>query len=309
MKIPKALQPLIDDGIIDEVLRPLKSGKEASVYIVRSGATIRCAKVYKDMGQRSFQQRVDVPGRPPDQGQPPGPGQRQEHPLRPQGAGERLEECRSGRPLPAGRGRRAGAGALRLLQRRAGHGTDHRRRGLLRPGSRRHRTDTGTGPGVPPLPDWPDRAHALRRPDPRRPLRVQRAGRPRRPGDHRPAPGGERRGQQQRPDDADPGREQHLRHPGPLRARAAADPLRRGNVGCSSRRACCCPRPCSRACSSPTSRPPTWPAPCSTSRTPGRKRCAASWPGTRPTWREEPILPGPGVRRPDPGRHSERRNE
>jgi RIO kinase 1 len=58
MKIPKALQPLIDDGIIDEVLRPLKSGKEASVYIVRSGDTVRCAKVYKDMGQRSFQQRV-----------------------------------------------------------------------------------------------------------------------------------------------------------------------------------------------------------------------------------------------------------
>jgi RIO kinase 1 len=58
MKIPRPLQPLIDDGIIDEVLRPLKSGKEASVYIVRSGSTIRCAKVYKDMGQRSFQQRV-----------------------------------------------------------------------------------------------------------------------------------------------------------------------------------------------------------------------------------------------------------
>lgn len=58
MKIPKPLQPLIDDGIIDEVLRPLKSGKEASVYIVRCGSTLRCAKVYKDMGQRSFQQRV-----------------------------------------------------------------------------------------------------------------------------------------------------------------------------------------------------------------------------------------------------------
>jgi len=58
MKIPSALQPLIDDGIIDEVLRPLKSGKEASVYIVRSGGTVRCAKVYKDMGQRSFQQRT-----------------------------------------------------------------------------------------------------------------------------------------------------------------------------------------------------------------------------------------------------------
>ncbi|MGD9841370.1 MAG: PA4780 family RIO1-like protein kinase [Steroidobacteraceae bacterium] len=58
MKTPAGLQPLIDDGIIDEVLRALKSGKEASVYVVRSGSEIRCAKVYKDMGQRSFQQRA-----------------------------------------------------------------------------------------------------------------------------------------------------------------------------------------------------------------------------------------------------------
>ena len=58
MKIPKDLQPLIDDGIIDAVVRPLKSGKEAAVYVVRAGDEIRCAKVYKDMAQRSFQQRV-----------------------------------------------------------------------------------------------------------------------------------------------------------------------------------------------------------------------------------------------------------
>ncbi|MEO8159903.1 MAG: PA4780 family RIO1-like protein kinase [Arenimonas sp.] len=58
MKTPAGLQPLIDDGVIDEVMRPLKSGKEASVYVVRSGDEIRCAKVYKDMGQRSFQARV-----------------------------------------------------------------------------------------------------------------------------------------------------------------------------------------------------------------------------------------------------------
>ena len=57
MKTPAALQPLIDDGIIDEVIRSLKSGKEATVYIVRSGTEHRCAKVYRDMGQRSFQQR------------------------------------------------------------------------------------------------------------------------------------------------------------------------------------------------------------------------------------------------------------
>lgn len=58
MKTPAGLQPLIDDGVIDEVMRPLKSGKEASVYVVRSGDDVRCAKVYKDMAQRSFQQRV-----------------------------------------------------------------------------------------------------------------------------------------------------------------------------------------------------------------------------------------------------------
>jgi RIO kinase 1 len=58
MKTPTGLQPLIDDGVIDQVLRPLKSGKEAAVYVVRSGDDVRCAKVYKDMAQRSFKQRV-----------------------------------------------------------------------------------------------------------------------------------------------------------------------------------------------------------------------------------------------------------
>lgn len=58
MKIPEALQPLIDDGIIDEVVRPLKSGKEATVYVVRSGPHNRCAKVYRNMAQRSFQRRA-----------------------------------------------------------------------------------------------------------------------------------------------------------------------------------------------------------------------------------------------------------
>jgi RIO kinase 1 len=57
MRTPEGLQPLLDDGIVDEVVRQLKSGKEASVYVVRCGADIRCAKVYKDMAQRSFQQR------------------------------------------------------------------------------------------------------------------------------------------------------------------------------------------------------------------------------------------------------------
>lgn len=58
MKTPAALQTLIEEGLIDEVLRPLKSGKEAAVYVVRAGGATRCAKVYKDMAQRSFQKRV-----------------------------------------------------------------------------------------------------------------------------------------------------------------------------------------------------------------------------------------------------------
>jgi RIO kinase 1 len=58
MKTPGALQHLIDDGVIDEVIRSLKSGKEATVYLVRAGAHTRCAKVYRDMAQRSFQKRA-----------------------------------------------------------------------------------------------------------------------------------------------------------------------------------------------------------------------------------------------------------
>ncbi len=54
MKIPKRLQPLVEDGLIDEVIRPLMSGKEADVFIVRCGSDIRCAKIYKDSVKRSF---------------------------------------------------------------------------------------------------------------------------------------------------------------------------------------------------------------------------------------------------------------
>jgi len=54
MKIPKQIQPLVDDGLVDEVISRLMSGKEADVYVVRSGSEIRCAKVYKDAVKRSF---------------------------------------------------------------------------------------------------------------------------------------------------------------------------------------------------------------------------------------------------------------
>jgi RIO kinase 1 len=58
LKTPSGLQPLIEDGIIDEVLRSLKSGKEATVYVVRTKERLLCAKVYRDMRQRSFQKRA-----------------------------------------------------------------------------------------------------------------------------------------------------------------------------------------------------------------------------------------------------------
>src|SRR3954467_2452155 len=59
MKPPKRLQTLIDEGLIDSVVRQLMSGKEAMVYVVRCGVETRCAKVYKDATQRSFRQAVD----------------------------------------------------------------------------------------------------------------------------------------------------------------------------------------------------------------------------------------------------------
>lgn len=54
MKIPKGLQPLVDDGMVDSVVRSLKSGKEASVYIVICRGQQCCAKVYKETERRGF---------------------------------------------------------------------------------------------------------------------------------------------------------------------------------------------------------------------------------------------------------------
>ncbi|MFM8332010.1 MAG: PA4780 family RIO1-like protein kinase [Candidatus Methylumidiphilus sp.] len=58
MKTPKRIEPLIQDGLVDEVVRPLMSGKEAAVFVVRSGAALLCAKVYKDAERRGFKQSV-----------------------------------------------------------------------------------------------------------------------------------------------------------------------------------------------------------------------------------------------------------
>ena len=58
MKIPKRIQPLIDDGIVNSVIRRLMSGKEADIFVVRIGPDIRCAKVYKEAMKRGFKQAV-----------------------------------------------------------------------------------------------------------------------------------------------------------------------------------------------------------------------------------------------------------
>ena len=59
MKIPPRLQPLLEDGLIDDVTRQLMSGKEAMVFVVTCGDEVRCAKVYKEADKRSFRQSVD----------------------------------------------------------------------------------------------------------------------------------------------------------------------------------------------------------------------------------------------------------
>jgi RIO kinase 1 len=59
MKAPSRLRPLIDEGLVDTVVRQLMSGKEAAVYVVRCGTETRCAKVYKEATHRSFRQAVD----------------------------------------------------------------------------------------------------------------------------------------------------------------------------------------------------------------------------------------------------------
>jgi len=59
MKTPKRIEPLVEDGLVDEVVRPLMNGKEAAVYVVRCGTELRCAKVYKEANKRGFRQAAE----------------------------------------------------------------------------------------------------------------------------------------------------------------------------------------------------------------------------------------------------------
>lgn len=57
MKAPESLIPLMEQGLVHEVIRPLRSGKEAQIYLVRVGDEERVAKVYKESNNRSFKHR------------------------------------------------------------------------------------------------------------------------------------------------------------------------------------------------------------------------------------------------------------
>jgi len=59
MKAPPRLQSLVEEGLIDTVVRQLMSGKEAMVFVVRAGEQTLCAKIYKEANNRSFRQAVD----------------------------------------------------------------------------------------------------------------------------------------------------------------------------------------------------------------------------------------------------------
>ncbi|MBA2482882.1 MAG: serine protein kinase RIO, partial [Nitrosomonas sp.] len=58
MKIPRRIEPLVEEGLVDAVLCQLMSGKEAMVYVVRCGEELRCAKVYKESNRRNFHQSI-----------------------------------------------------------------------------------------------------------------------------------------------------------------------------------------------------------------------------------------------------------
>src|SRR3954469_3441011 len=59
MRIPESLASLADLGIIEEVVRPLMSGKEAQVYLVIAGGEQRVAKIYKEAENRTFKHRAE----------------------------------------------------------------------------------------------------------------------------------------------------------------------------------------------------------------------------------------------------------
>ena len=128
MKIPKRLRPLLEDGLIDGVVRQLMSGKEAMVFVVRCGDETRCAKVYKEADKRSFRQAVDYTEnrktKNTRQARAMAKGTRFGRKAQEDAWQSAEVDC----AVPLGRRRRARAEALQLPRRRAVDGARRRRR-------------------------------------------------------------------------------------------------------------------------------------------------------------------------------------
>ncbi len=123
MKIPRRLQPLVDDGLIDSVVRQLMSGKEAMVFVVRCGDETRCAKVYKEADKRSFRQAVDYTENRKTKNSRQARAMAKGTRFGRESQERAWQKRGSRRPLPPRRGRRARAPAPQLPRRRAPHGT------------------------------------------------------------------------------------------------------------------------------------------------------------------------------------------
>ncbi len=190
MKIPPSLQPLIDDGVIDGVLRPLKSGKEAAVYVVQAGDDVLCAKVYKDMAQRSFQARVQYQEGRKVRGsrQARAIGKASKFGRREQEAAWKDTEANTlyqlvdaGVHVPQPRGYFHGVLLMDLVTDADGQSAPRLSEVELEPGA---------GAGLPRTAGRRRGQDAVPGPGPRRPVRIQRAGRCRRPGGDRFPAGG-----------------------------------------------------------------------------------------------------------------------
>ncbi len=160
MKIPKRLQPLVDDGLIDEVLHQLMSGKEAQVFVVRCGGEQRCAKVFKEATKRSFKQAVQY-----QEGRKVRNSRRARAMAKKTRFGQQEQEDAWLNAEVDALYRLAAAGVrvpepVRLRRRRAADGTGHRCRWQRRARLGRRRPHARTGPGLPRPDDRRGGAHA-----------------------------------------------------------------------------------------------------------------------------------------------------
>ena len=117
MKTPAALQPLIDDGVIDEVIRSLKSGKEATVYVVRSGRAYSLREGLSRHGAAQLPEACAVPGRPQGSRQPPGARDAKSTRFGRKEQEAAWKNAEVDALYKLGGRRRAGAAALRVFQR------------------------------------------------------------------------------------------------------------------------------------------------------------------------------------------------